>query len=340
MRIVVPFAAGATPDIIMRLIGERLQAKSKQSFVIDNRPGASGNLGTDVVAKAAPDGTTIGISILGPLGLNTLLFAKMPYDPFTDLALVTRLTDQPSVLAVNADVPARDTAELVALLKREPGKFNYGSIGNGSLSHLAMEAIAMKSGTQLVHIPYGSSPQAVTALIRGDVQIVCLPAISVVSQVHTGRVRALAVTSQKRSPLLPDMPTLNEAGIDVEANAWNGLIAPAKTPEPLIAAIAREVNEALRDRRHPRKAQRAIHGADRHVAGRVQGVRRCGDAALDPGGPGREDQDQLALRTTCGVMAGLVPAIHDFARSRSKTWMPATSAGMTESAVTSPASRR
>lgn len=247
VRIVVPFAAGATPDIIMRLIGERLQTKLKQSFVIDNRPGASGNLGTDVVAKAAPDGTTIGISILGPLGLNTLLFAKMPYDPFTDLALVTRLTDQPSVLAVNADVPARDTAELVALLKREPGKFNYGSIGNGSLSHLAMEAIAMKSGTQLVHIPYGSSPQAVTALIRGDVQIVCLPAISVVSQVHTGRVRALAVTSQKRSPLLPDMPTLNEAGIDVEANAWNGLIAPAKTPEPVIAAIAREVNAVLRD---------------------------------------------------------------------------------------------
>jgi tripartite-type tricarboxylate transporter receptor subunit TctC len=247
VRIVVPFAAGATPDSIMRLIGERLQAKSKQSFTIDNRPGASGTLGTDVVAKAAPDGTTVGISILGPLGLNTLLFAKMPYDPFNDLALVTRLTDQPSVLAVNADVPARNTAELIALLKREPGKFNYGSIGNGSLSHLAMEAVAMKSGTQLVHIPYGSSPQAVTALIRGDVQIVCLPAVSVMSQVRTGKVRALAVTSPKRSPLLPDIPTLNEGGIDVEANAWNGLIAPAKTPEPLVAAIAREVNEALRD---------------------------------------------------------------------------------------------
>jgi tripartite-type tricarboxylate transporter receptor subunit TctC len=247
VRIVVPFAAGATPGIIMRLIGERLQAKTRQSFVVDNRPGASGNLGTDVVAKAAPDGSTIGISILGPLGLNTLLFAKMPYDPFTDLALVTRLTDQPSVLAVNADVPARTVAELIALLQREPGKFNFGSIGNGSLSHLAMEAIALKSGTQLVHIPYGSSPQAVTALIRGDVQVVCLPAISVVSQTSTGKVRALAVTSQKRSPLLPDLPTLNEAGIDVEANAWNGLIAPARTPDALVAAIAREVNEALRD---------------------------------------------------------------------------------------------
>jgi tripartite-type tricarboxylate transporter receptor subunit TctC len=247
VRMVVPFAAGATPDVIMRLIGERLHAKTKQSFVVDNRPGASGNLGTDVVAKATPDGSTIGISILGPLGLNTLLFAKMPYDPFTDLALVTRLTDQPSVLGVNADVPAQTIAELVALLKREPGKFNYGSIGNGSLSHLAMEAVALKSGTQLVHIPYSSSPQAVTALIRGDVHMVCLPAISVMSQVHTGKVRALAITSQKRSRLLPDLPTLAEAGIDVEANAWNGLIAPAKTPEPVIAAMAREVNEALLD---------------------------------------------------------------------------------------------
>jgi tripartite-type tricarboxylate transporter receptor subunit TctC len=247
VRVVVPFAAGSTPDIIMRLIGERLQAKTKQSFVIDNRPGASGNLGTDVVAKSAADGSTIGISILGPLGLNTLLFSKMPYDPFTDLALVTRLTDQPSVLAVNAEVPAHTTAELVAHLKREPSKFNFGSIGNGSLSHLAMEAVALKSGATLTHIPYGSSPQAVTALIRGDVQIVCLPAISVMSQVQTSRVRALAVTSQKRSTLLPDLPTLAEAGIDVEANAWNGLIAPAKTPELLVAAMAREVNEALRD---------------------------------------------------------------------------------------------
>ncbi|MBX9776477.1 MAG: tripartite tricarboxylate transporter substrate binding protein [Xanthobacteraceae bacterium] len=247
VRMVVPFAAGATPDIVMRLLGERLQAKTRQSFVVDNRPGASGNLGTDAVAKAAPDGTTIGISLLGPLGLNTLLFAKMPYDPFTDLALVTRLTDMPSVLAVNADVPAHNSAELLALLKREPGKFNYGSIGNGSLSHLAMEAIALKSGTQLVHIPYGSSPQAVTALIRGDVQIVCLPAAAVMSQVQTGKVRALAVTSPKRSALLPAIPTLNEAGIDVDANAWNGLIAPAKTPDALVAAIARAVNEALHD---------------------------------------------------------------------------------------------
>src|ERR1043166_8873329 len=246
-RIVVPFGAGSTPDIIMRLIADRLAAKSKQTIVIENKPGASGNLGTDAVAKAAPDGTTVGISILGPLGLNTLLFSKMPYDPFADLAPVTRLTEQPNVLAVNADVPAKTTAEFIALLKREPGKFNYGSIGNGSLTHLAMEAVALKSGTKLVHIPYASSPQAATALIRGDVHVACLPAISVVSQMSTGKLRMLAVTTAKRSPFLPDLPTLKEGGVDVEANAWNGLIAPAKTPDALVAAIAREVNEALRD---------------------------------------------------------------------------------------------
>ncbi len=247
VRIVVPFGAGSTPDIIMRLIGDRLAAKSKQTVVIENKPGASGNTGTDAVAKAAPDGATIGISLLGPLGLNTLLFSKMPYDPFADLALVTRLTDQPSILAVNADVPSRSTAELIALLKREPGKYNYGSIGIGSLSHLAMEALALKSGARLVHIPYASSPQAVTALIRGDVQIVCLPAIAVVSQVATGKIRMLAVTTEKRSPFVPDLPTLKEGGVDVEANAWNGLVAPAKTPDAVVAAIAREINEALHE---------------------------------------------------------------------------------------------
>ena len=247
IKVIVPFGAGSTPDIVARLLADRMQTRLRQTFVIENKPGASGNLGTDAVAKAEPDGSTIGLSIVGPLALNTLLFSKLPYDPFTDLALITRVVDQPSVLAVNADVPAGNTAELIALLKREPGKLNFGSIGNGSLSHLAMEAIAMKSGTTLVHIPYGASPQAVTALIRGDVQMACLPAVSIVSQLPSGKLRMLAVTSAKRSPLLPDVPTLKEAGIDVEANAWMGLIAPAKTPEPAIAGVEHEVAEALRD---------------------------------------------------------------------------------------------
>ncbi len=167
VRIVVPFAPGATPDIVARLLAERMQAKLNQTFVIENKPGASGNLGTEAVVRAEPDG--------------------------------------------------------------------------------AMEAIAMVSGATIVHIPFPGSPQAMTALIRGDVQIACLPAASVVSQMTTGRIRMLAVTSRQRSALLPDLPTLKEAGVDVEANAWIGLIAPVKTPEPVVAAVSREVAEALRD---------------------------------------------------------------------------------------------
>jgi len=157
------------------------------------------------------------------------------------------LTTQPSVLAVNAALPAKSVGELVALLKREPGKYNFGSIGNGSLSHLAMAAIALKSGTELVHVPYGSSPQAMTAVIRGDVQMAVLPAISVLPHAASGAARMLAVSSGRRSALLQDIPTLKESGIDVEADAWNGLIAPAGTPEAVLARLHREVVAILND---------------------------------------------------------------------------------------------
>ena len=247
MRIIVPFGAGSTPDIIARIIADRLQPRLGVNVIVENKPGASGNTGTDVVAKAEPDGYTIGISIPGPLAINTLLFSKLPYDPAKDLALITVLTTQPSVLAVNAALPAKSVGELVALLKREPGKYNFGSIGVGSLSHLAMEAVALKSGTQMVHVPYASSPQAMTALIRGDVQMAVLPAISVLPHAASGAARMLAVTSGRRSALLPDVPTLKESGIDVEADAWNGLIAPARTPEPVLARLNREVVDILKE---------------------------------------------------------------------------------------------
>src|SRR5262245_36058840 len=146
VRIIVPFGPGSTPDMVGRLIADHMQQTLGQSFVIENRPGASANTGTDVVAKAEPDGYTLGVSLGGPLAINTLLFAKMPYDPAKDLALITMLTTQPSVLAVHASLGVNSVAELVDLLKRNPGKYNYGSIGNGSLSHLAMEALALKSG--------------------------------------------------------------------------------------------------------------------------------------------------------------------------------------------------
>ena len=249
VRIVVPFGPGSTPDIVARLVAEQLQQKYPASaFVIENKPGASGNTGTDAVAKAAPDGTTLGVSIGGPLAINALLFSKLPYDPVKDIAAVTQLVTMPSALAVNADLPVNTVAELVALLKKEPGKYNFGSIGNGSLSHLTMEAIAQKSGAKLVHIPYPSSPAAMTALIRGDVQMAALPAISVTPHAAGGKARILAVTLPKRSPFLPDIPTLKESGIDVEADTWMGLIAPGATPAALIDVIQKDVAEAIQSK--------------------------------------------------------------------------------------------
>lgn len=245
VKIVVPFGPGSTPDVVARLIADHLQHKLGQPFVIENKPGASGNTGTDAVAKAEPDGATVGISIGGPLAINTLLFSKLPYDPGKDIAPITQLVTQPSALAVNAGLNVSSVAELVALLRREPGKYNYGSIGNGSLSHLAMEAINLATQARMVHIPYPSSPAAMTAILRGDAQIGCLPAISVTPHVASGNVKILAVSTARRSPYLPDVPTLKEAGIDVEADAWMGLIAPGRTPAAIVARIQREVVEAI-----------------------------------------------------------------------------------------------
>jgi tripartite-type tricarboxylate transporter receptor subunit TctC len=245
VKIMVPFGPGSTPDVVARLLADHLQKSLGQPFVIENKPGASGNTGTDAVAKAAPDGYTIGISIGGPLAINTLLFSKLPYDPKTDIAPITQIVTQPSALTVNSSVKVNNVGELLALLKSEPGKFNFGSIGNGSLSHLAMEAIALQSGTKIVHIPYPSSPAAMTAIIRGDAQMGCLPAIAVTPHAASGAVKILAVSTARRSPYLPQIPTLKEAGIDVDADAWMGMIAPAHTPEAIVAKIRGAVVEAL-----------------------------------------------------------------------------------------------
>jgi tripartite-type tricarboxylate transporter receptor subunit TctC len=245
VKLIVPFAAGATPDIVGRMLAEDVQAKFRQPVVVENKPGASGNTGTDAVAKAEPDGYTLGISIGGPLAINTLLFSKLPYDPGKDLSFITMLATQPSALAVNAGLKVENVRELIALLKANPGKYNFGSIGNGSLSHLSMEAIAFKSGTQMTHIPYPSSPQAVTALIRGDVQVACLPAIAITPQLASGQIKLLAISTAARDPLLPGIPTLKEEGVDVEADAWMGLIAPAKTPAAAIDQIQKIFASAI-----------------------------------------------------------------------------------------------
>jgi tripartite-type tricarboxylate transporter receptor subunit TctC len=246
VRIVVPFGPGSTPDLVGRLLADSLQARHPGSnFVVENRPGASGNLGTDVVARATPDGTTIGISLGGPLAINTLLFASLPYHPDTDIAPVTLLTQLPSVLAVPTSLGVDSVAEFIVRLKSDSKGLAYGSIGAGSLSQLCMEAIAQKAGATMVHVAYAGSPNAVTALLRSDVQAACLPAIAVTPLLAGGAIKILAVSTALRSPFLPEVPTLKESGIDVQSDAWNALIAPRGTPPAIIAAINAEVRKTL-----------------------------------------------------------------------------------------------
>ena len=246
VRIVVPFAPGSTPDMVGRVLADSLQARHPgSSFVVENKPGASGNIGTEAVAKAAPDGATIGISLGGPLAINTLLFAKLPYNPDTDLVPITLLTQLPSVLAVPTSLGVANVAEFVAKLKADKKGLAYGSIGAGSLSQLCMEAIGQKAGAAMLHIPYAGSPNAVTALIRGDVQAACLPAIAVTPQLASGTVKILAVSTPVRSPFLPEVPTLKESGIDVQSDAWNALVAPGGTPAAMVATINAEVRKTL-----------------------------------------------------------------------------------------------
>ncbi len=248
VTIIVPFPAGSTPDTLARIVGEALQQRLSATFVVENRAGAGGNTGTAAAAKSAPDGHTLGVSIVGPLVINHLLSSKMPYDTEKDIAPITVLASQPSVLVVSPTVAADSVEGLIAAMKREPDKFTYGSIGRGSLSHLAMASLAIKAGVNIVHLPFPGSPAAVTALLRGDVQMAALPLGSVAALAAENKLKLLAVTSPERSALLPQLPTLREAGVaGVEADAWVGLIAPSATPAAVLARIHKEVVAALAD---------------------------------------------------------------------------------------------
>ena len=248
VKIVAPFAAASTPDAFARVLAEGLHKRLGQPVIVENKPGAGGMVGTDAVAKAAPDGYTIGVSIVGPLVNNKLLYKKMPYDPDRDLVPITIGVTQASLLVVPATKETHNLAELIADLKRRPGKANYASIGIGSLSHLTMELVALKSGTEIVHVPYAGSSQAVTALLAGEVDMACLPALSVLPQIKAGKLRAIGSSIGTRSALLPEIPTLKEQGLsDVDAGAWIGVVAPAGTPAPVIDRLYREIVGTLKE---------------------------------------------------------------------------------------------
>jgi tripartite-type tricarboxylate transporter receptor subunit TctC len=246
IKVVIPYGSGSSPDVFARIVGDRLQQRLGQPVVIENRVGAGGNVGTGAVAKAPGDGYTFVVSTNGPLVYNTVLHKKLPYDPFTDLRPVVLGGGQANVCAVRADSGITSLKGLVDAMKANPGKFNYSSIGVGSLSHLGVELLKAKTGTFAVHIPYPSSPQAILSILQGDVQFSCVPAVAVMPQVKAGKLRALAVSTGKRSALMPDIPTMKEAGLpEIESTAWMAFMAPASTPTPIVERMNREINAVL-----------------------------------------------------------------------------------------------
>jgi tripartite-type tricarboxylate transporter receptor subunit TctC len=246
IRLVVPFAAGGATDVLARLVGERLTASLGQQVVVDNRPGAGGNIGSDLVARAEPDGYTILMGAVGTHAINPSLYPKMPYDPVKDFAPVTLVASVPNVLVVNPEVPANSVQELIDLAKANPGELNFASSGNGTSIHLSGELFKAMTGTDIVHVPYKGSGPAVTDLLGGQVQMMFDNMPSSLPHVKAGKLRALGVTSAKRSPALPEVPTIAEAGVpSYDATSWFGILAPAGTSEPVVTRLQGAIVQAL-----------------------------------------------------------------------------------------------
>jgi tripartite-type tricarboxylate transporter receptor subunit TctC len=247
VKIVVPTGPGSSLDLIVRAMSDKLAARWGQPVVIDNKAGAGGMLGMDLVAKAT-DGHTIGIGFNGPLAYAPFLYAKTPYDPAKDLKPIVMTTSQPNVLAVNANVPARTVTELVAWAKTQGGKLNYSSLGNGSSAHLTMELFLSEAGIQATHVPFNGSPPAAMAVAQGEAHMTFMVAPAMLPHVTSNKARILAVTSAQRPDSLKSLPTLAEAGFPkVEALAWNGLVGPASLPDSVAQRVAADVDALLKD---------------------------------------------------------------------------------------------
>ena len=247
IRMIVPFPAGSSPDTLARMIAQPLGKALGQTIVVDNKPGAGGNIGTATVAHAQPDGYTILYTINGPLATAPALYTKLPYDPLKDLAPITLVATSPNVLVVDPELKVDSVSQLEALIKKEPGKLNYGSVGAGSSAHLAMELFKGRQNLDILHVPYAGFPQVTTAMLGHQVQAAFMVPAIAMPQVKDGRIKALAVTSQQRSPSLPDLPTMVEQGVPgFESISWNAILAPAGTPQPIIDRLNSEIVKIIR----------------------------------------------------------------------------------------------
>lgn len=245
IRLVVPSAAGGSPDVICRILTSELTKPLGQAFVVDNKAGASGNIGMQEIVRSAPDGYTLGYANVGTLAINKSLFAKLPYDPEKQLVPVALLGYVQNALVVRPGLNVNNVKELIALAKSKPGGLTMGSAGNGTTGHLGGELFKSMTGTFIVHVPYRGSPQAIQDLMGGQVDLMFDNLSSIAPHIKTGRVKALGVSGRSRSPLFPELPTIGEIVPGYETTAWGGIVAPAGTPREIIGRLNSEINKVL-----------------------------------------------------------------------------------------------
>ncbi|PZU36614.1 MAG: LacI family transcriptional regulator [Acidovorax sp.] len=249
ITIIVPFSAGGTTDILARIVGQGLTTELGQSVVVDNKPGAGGNIGGSLAAKAAADGYTLFMGTVGTHAINQSLYKKMPFDPVKDFAPLSRVATVPNLLVAHPSQPFKTVKEMIAYAKANPGKITFGSPGSGASPHVSGELFKSMTGTDLLHIPYKGSAPAMTDLLGGQTSVMFDNMPSAIQHVRSGKLRPIAVTTAKRSPELPDVPTIAEAGVPgYEATSWFGMFAPAGTPKPVLdklhAALIKVLNQA------------------------------------------------------------------------------------------------
>lgn len=246
LTLIVPFGPGSSPDIMARMVAEEASQTLGQPIIIQNRAGASGNLGTNVIAKSAPDGYTFGVSITGPMVNNTVLYSDLPYDPKTDLVPLTLAVHQYNVLVVRDDSPITSFDQFLDALTDQDNDFNFPSTGAGTVSHLAVELLLERTSGNAVHIPYASSPAAVTSVLAGDTDFAALPPVAVMSLIKDGRLRPIAAVAAERLSFLPDLPTIDESGVPgVEGSGWLGFVAPAGIPDGIQSQLVTALVDAL-----------------------------------------------------------------------------------------------
>jgi tripartite-type tricarboxylate transporter receptor subunit TctC len=248
IRLIVPYAPGGGADAVARIVAKRASETIGQPIVIENRGGAGSIIGTEMVAKAEPDGYTLLLGQSGPISINPAVYKVLPYSSLQDFAPITMTTAYPYILVVNAELPAKTLQDFVALVKSKPGAFNYGTTGVGAANHLVTELFSSKAGLKMIHVPYRGTALAVTDLLAGNVTMVFADPISALEHIKAGTLRALAVTSKERSPVAPAVPTIAESGYPgFDAIAWHGILAPAKTPPAIVARLHDEIAKALQD---------------------------------------------------------------------------------------------